>query len=313
MKKIVTMGGGTGQYTLLRGLKKYDVDLTAIVSVVDDGGSSGELRVEFGLLPPGDIRNCLLALADEIKLKDLMDLFDYRFPKSNSKLSNHSLGNLILTALAHKHGDIVKATKSASNILNTSGTILPVSIDKSDVYAETSEGEILEGQVKVSYPEKTTKIKKIWLKPEANIYRESAEAIREADLIIISPGDLYGSILPNFLVSGIKEAIKESKAKIVYICNLVTKQGTHNFKASNFVREIEMYIGKKIDCIILNTKKPTQQVVDKYKSENSYFVEPDLEGEHIKKADLLVEYESGGKLVARHDEEKTARLIMELV
>lgn len=313
MKKVVTIGGGTGHYTLLRGLKNYDVDLTAIVSVVDDGGSSGELRVDFGILPPGDIRNCLLALANDIKLKDLMDLFDYRFPKSNSSLSNHNLGNLILTALTHKHGDIGNAIKAASNILNISGKVLPVSVDNSDVYAETADGKKLKGQVEVSYPHKDKKIEKIWLMPESNIYKETAEAIRDADLIVIAPGDFYGSILPNFLVKGIKEAIQESRAKIVYVCNLVTKQGTHGFKANDFVKEIEKHLNKKIDFVICNTKKPTQKIIDKYKEEDSFFVEPDLEGKNIIKDELLEELEINNLITARHNPEKTARLIMGLI
>ena len=312
MKKIVTIGGGTGHYTILRGLKNYDVDLTAIVSIVDNGGSSGELRVEFGILPPGDLRNCLLALADNIKLKDLMDLFDYRFT-GNGNLANHNLGNLILTALTQKHKDIGKAIKSASNILNISGKVLPVSLDNTDVYAETYDGGRLEGQVQVSYPLKNTRIRKIWLNPEAYVYRESAEAIRNADLIVISPGDLYGSLVPNLIVKGIKEALQESKAKIVYVCNLVTKQGTHGFKASDFAREIEKYLDKKIDFTICNTKKPTQNIQDKYKKEDSYFVEPDLSGENIIKEDLLEELEINRLMTARHNPEKTAKLIMSLI
>ncbi len=312
MKKIVTIGGGTGHYTLLRGLKNYDVDLTAIVSIVDNGGSSGNLRVEFGILPPGDLRNCLLALADDVKLKDLMDLFEYRFP-GNGNLANHNLGNLILTALTQKHKDIGKAIKSASNILNISGKVLPVSLDNTDIYAETDTGGKLEGQVQVSYPPKETKINKIWLNSEAFVYKESAEAIRNADLIIITPGDLYGSIIPNLLVKGVKESIKESKARIVYVCNLVTKQGTHSFKASDFKNEIEKYLARKIDFVICNTKKPTQNIQDKYKKEDSYFVEPDLSGENIIKDDLLEELEINNLITARHNPEKIARLIMGLI
>ena len=312
MKKVVTMGGGTGHYTLLRGLKNYDVDLTAIVSVVDNGGSSGELRVEFGILPPADLRNCLLALADDVKSKDLMDLFAYRF-KSNGDLANHNLGNLILTALIDKHKDTAKAVKAASNILNISGNVLPVSLDNVDLYAETSSGEKLNGQVQVSYPHKETKITKIWLEPEAYIYKESAEAIRDADLIVITPGDLYGSILPNLLIKGILEAIEESKAKIVYVCNLVTKQGTHNFKASDFKKEIEKYLGREIDFVICNTKKPTQNIQDKYKKEDSFFIEPDLSGNNIIKDELLEELEINNLITARHNSEKTAKLIMGLI
>jgi uncharacterized cofD-like protein len=309
MKKIITIGGGTGHYTLLRGLKNYDVTLTSVVSVVDNGGSSGKLRTEFGILPPGDLRNCLLALTDEVKLKDLKELFDYRF-EEGKELKGHSMGNLILTALTKQHGDIAKAVKVAGEILNIKNKILPVSINKTHLYGETKSGKKLSGQLEVSYPNGESKIKKIWLEPPAFIYKEAAEEIRNADLIIICPGDLYGSILPNFLVEGVKEAINESKAKVVYICNLVTKQGTKNFRASDFKKEIEKY-GIKIDFIICNTKKPEEKVVDKYREENSYFVEPDLD--NAIKQELLETYQSGGKTIARHNPEKTTKIIMEII
>ena len=313
MKKVVTIGGGTGHYTILRGLKNYDLDLIAIVNIIDNGGSSGELRVEFGILPPGDIRNCLLALSDESKIKDLMDLFEYRFPETNSgKLSNHNLGNLILTALIHKYGDIAKATKAAASILNISGKVLPASINSSNLFAKTFSDKTLSGESQVGYPG-NERIKNIWLEPPAFLYKDSAEAIRDADLIIICPGDLYASILPNLLITGMKEAIKESKAKVVYLCNLVTKQGTHNFKASDFVNEIEKYLGRKLDFIICNNKKPDCRVVDKYLREDSHFVECDLNSENIIKENLLVEHKSGDLIIARHNTERTAEIVMGLL
>ncbi len=313
MKKIVTIGGGTGQYTLLRGLKNYDIDLTAIVSMFDNGGSTGRLRVEFGILAPGDLRNCLIALSDESEIKELKNLFEYRFPEINSNLSKHSLGNLILTALTSIEGDSAKAVKAASKILNIKGKILPVTLNSSELIAKTDSGKILNGQIEVSYPDKQDEIKNIWLNPESYIYKQAAEQIRNADLIIICPGDLYGSVIPNFLVKGVKEALKQSKGKIAYVCNLVTKQGSHNFKASDFVKEIEKYCQKKIDYIILNNKQPTKKIVDKYKQEESYFVVPDLDDKRVIKSDLLTEYSSDNKKIARHDLEKTAREIMKLI
>lgn len=310
MKKIVTIGGGTGQYILLQGLKNYDVELTAVVSVVDSGGSSGELRMSFGVLPPGDIRNCLIALADESQVKELADLFAYRF--NNNELK-HNLGNLILTALCDKYGNMGQATKVAGKILNINGKVLPVSIDRAHLFAETKEGKILEGEDKVTYPDKNDKIKRVWLKPDLFVYQDVAEAIHEADLIVICAGEIYGSIIPNFLVKGIKEAIKNSRGKLVYVCNLVTKRGNYGFKVSDFANEIGKYLDREFDCIICNTKKPTQKVVDKYIMEESFFVEPDLDGVNIIKKDLLVEYESGGKIVARHDTYKTSRIIMDLL
>ena len=312
MKKIVTIGGGTGHYTLLKGLKNYDVDITAIVNIVDSGGSSGKLRMDFGVLPPGDIRNCLIALTDDSKMKDLADLFAYRFDGEGNGL-NHNLGNLIITALSKKYGDIAKATKVAGKILGIKGEVLPVSINNTHLFAESYSGKIYEGEENVSYIPKSEKVKRVWLEPDAFLYSDAAKAIRNADLIIISSGELYGSIIPNFLVKGLSDAIKDSEGKLVYVCNLVTKQGSYEFKASDFVKTIKSYLGKDMDYVICNIKRPTQKIVDKYKAEESFFVEPDLTDENIIKAELLTEQESGDKIVARHDPEKLSRLIMEIL
>ncbi len=312
MKNIVTIGGGTGQYNMLVGLKKYDINLTAIANVVDSGGSSGGLRVNFGVLPPGDIRNCLIALAGSSTSKELADLFLYRFESKNKNL-NHSMGNLILTALSKMHGDMGEATKVASRILALDGNVLPSSSDSTHLFAETISGKTIKGEEKITAIHKDEKIKKVWLSPEAFIYRDSAKAIREADLIIICAGELWGSIIPNFLVKGFRESIEESKAKIVYVNNLVTKQGSYGFKASDFLKEIEKYLGKRPDYIICNTKKPTKKIVDKYLEEESFFVEPDLEGKDIIKKDLLEEDVIGGKITARHNSGKLSKLIMDLL
>lgn len=313
MKKVVTIGGGTGQYTLLRGLKNYDVNLSAVVSMFDNGGNTGKLRVEFGVLPTGDLRNCILALCDEIELKDIMKLFEFRFPKTNWVLSDYSLGNMILTALNEIEGDIAKGVKTCLNILGIKGQIFPVTLDNTHLFGETFNGKKLFGQSEVSYPEVNEKIKRVWLEPESYIYNKTADAIRDADLIVLCPGDLYGSLIPNFLVRGFKESLNESRAKIVCVTNLVTKQGNYGFKISDFVEEIEKYLGKKIDCVICNTKKPTQNIVDKYREENSHFVEPDINGERVIRDELLEEIFSGGKIVVRHNPEKTAKIIMGLL
>lgn len=310
MKKIVTIGGGTGQYVLLQGLKNYGVELTAVVNVIDSGGSSGELRMSFGVLPPGDIRNCLIALADESRVKELADLFAYRF---DSDKLNHNLGNLILTALCDKYGNMGQATKVAGKILNINGKVLPVSIDQAHLFAETEDGKILEGEDNVTFPDKSDRIKRVWLKPDLFVYKDVAEAIHDADLIVICAGEIHGSIISNLLVKGVREAIKNSEGKLVHVCNLVTKQGSYGFKASDFVDEIGKYLDRKFDYIVCNTKKPTQKVVDKYIMEESFFVEPDLDGGNIIKMDLLVEDESEGKIVARHDAHKTAKIIMDLL
>lgn len=314
-KKIVTIGGGTGHYTLLKGLKNYDLIVDAIVSVFDNGGSTGKLReerVKSAILAPGDIRNCLLALTDDAKQADMISLFNHRF-EENGSVNGHNLGNLILAAAQIQKGR-AEGISIVSEMLGIKKQhrVIPVSTDVTQLYAETSSGKKLNGQVEVSYPQDNENISKIWLNPSAFIYREAAQALREADLIVICPGDLYGSVLPNFLVQGLKEAIPET-TKIVYICNLVTKQGTYNYKVSDTVNEVEKYLGRKVDYIICNTKKPEKELVDKYRKEKSEFLEPDLSDKRTIKEDLLIEHSSGEKTIARHDSEKTARIIMSLI
>ncbi len=304
--KIVTIGGGTGQYTLLRGLRNYDVNITALVSMMDDGGDTGRLRDEFGVLPPGDLRRCLIALSNESSI--LRELFEYRF-------GNDCVGNRIIGGLQNIVGK-EEYIEEISKILRIEGKVLPITLDETDIYAKTDTGKKLEGQTKVSYNiNKEERIREIWLDPQAFIFKKAAESIRNSNLILICPGDIYGSIIPNFLIKGMNNSIKETNAKLVYVCNLVTKQGTYKFKASDFVEEIEKYSDRKMDFIVCNITKPTKKIVDKYKGEDSFFVEPNISevGRKVIKKDLLIEYESNGKIIARHDGEKIARCIMELI
>ena len=315
MDRVVTIGGGTGHYALLRGLKNYDIDLTAVVSVSDNGGSTGELRTEFGILAPGDMRNCLLALSGESEIKDLARLFEYRFDDRSEKFGNHNVGNIILAALAHINGNMADAVSVASKLLKTRGRVLPVSLDSSDLFARTASGKTLRGEVEVSSPPAGERISEVWLEPPASVYRESAEALRSADLVVICPGDLYGSIIPHFLTRGVKEALAKSRARTVYVCNLVTKQGTQDFKASDFVEVISRYSGRRPDCVLCNTQRPTQAVVEKYRNEASGFVEPDLERlgalcGRVVCDEFLAEVESGGRRIVRHDSDKIARRII---
>ena len=198
MKKIVTIGGGTGSFTLLRGLKKYDIDLSAIVSMTDDGGSTGELRSELGVLPVGDVRRCLLAMAD----KDVWyELFTY---KCGKELKNHRLGNVILTALEHIKGDLESAIEAAEEILNTKGKVFPVTLDDTRLYAELENGEIIKGETNIDIPKHDGKIpiKRIYTKPKAFAYYKTLRTIENANMIVIGPGDLYTSVVPNFLIEG---------------------------------------------------------------------------------------------------------------
>lgn len=309
MQKIVTIGGGTGHFQVLRGLKNYECEITAVVNMSDDGvtTSSGRLRDEYGVLPPGDARQCIVALADEKEARMLRDLFKFRFK------DNHSLGNLIITALTQITGSAVEGIKEAAKLLHSAGKVLPVTTDDVKLFGETADGKILEGQWNVSYPESGAKIKKVFLKPEAFIFREAADEIRNADKVIICPGDFYGSVLPNFLVNGMRQSLLDSKAIKIFVCNLVTKHGNEDFRASDFVREIERYSGVVPDKIILNTTHPSQDVLEKYFSEKSKLVEDDLGNDpRVIRGDFSAVYPSEPKTIIRHAPEKIARAIISL-
>lgn len=308
MQKIVTIGGGTGHFQILKGLKHYECEITAIVNMCDDGGSSGKLRDEYGVLPPGDVRQCIVALSSENGGGRLRQLFNYRFK------DGHNLGNLIITALTDIHGDAAGAIKAAGRLLKISGTVLPVTINGCTLIGETVDGKILRGESAVNYPsDKHVKITNISYSPRAFIYREAAEALRNADKVIICPGDLYGSILPNFIVEGMKEALSHSEAMKIYICNLFTKQGNYHFKASDFTGEIEQYAGVKMDKIIVNVWKPSQEVIDEYFSEDSKLVEDDLaEDPRVVRGAFAKEYLSEKKTILRHIPERIAGVIMSL-
>jgi uncharacterized cofD-like protein len=307
MQKIVTIGGGTGHYQILRGLKNYDCKITSIVSVADNGGHSGELMDEFGVLPPGDLRQCLSALADDEKAGDLREIFEFRFETGNKAWP--SIGNLIISALEKKHGR-PEAIKRAGKLLGILGTVVPVSLDNFHIFAELENGKTLNGQAEVTYLD-AGKIKSVHADPAPHVFKEAAEKIRDADKIVICSGDLYGSIIPNFLVQGVKEAIQESKAKIIYVCNLVTKQGNYGYKASDFVKEIEKYLGKKMDKIIINSKIPSKETIKKYLDEKSEIVEDDLKiDSRVIRAELVEEYPAEKRTLLRHNPHKTAQVIM---
>lgn len=307
MKKVTVIGGGTGSYTLLKGLKNYDLDIAGIVATSDSGGSSGKLRDEFGILPPGDIRKCLIALSDKGRV--WRDLFEYRFEGENEK---NNLGNLIMTALNKIHGDLPSAIKYASEILDVKGNVLPVTLDNVHLCAELEDGQIITGETNIDIPKHNPalKIKKVYLQPNAFAYKMAVERIINSDFVVIGPGDLYTSIIPNLIVNGISEAIQKTNAKLIYVCNVMTKHGeTNNFKASDFLKEVENYLGKKVDYVILNSQMPSEDVSKKYAGENSYFVELDLDGERVIKSNLI------GKDISlfRHDSNKLAKEIMEII
>ncbi len=315
MKKVVRIGGGSGGYTLLRGLKEFPLDITAVFTSFDSGGSAGVLRDEFGILPPGDVRQGLLALADEGQAEILRELFNYRFKNGNSSLHGHSFGNLFLAALANIYGGEIEGIRKASELLNIKGTVLPVSLDKSHVHAILEDGTEIVGETNIDIPKHdgNLRVKKIFLDPPAHIYEETDKAIREADLVVIGPGDLYSSLIPTLTTTGMKEALQKSKAKKVVICNLVTKWGeTHGFKASDMVKELLAYGGlKKFDYVICNTKKMSPKILAAYEKEKKYPMECDAALEQYAGKVITGDLFSDAD-IARHDSAKIARIISEL-
>ncbi len=305
-KNIVVIGGGTGTFTVLSGLKNFSVNLSAIVTMADDGGSSGVLRDEYGVLPPGDIRRALVALSGSDKA--LRDLFAYRF--RSGSLSGHSFGNIFLSALEKTTGSFSMAVKKAQEVLNVQGRVVPVTLSKTRLFAELANGEIIKGETNIDIPkhDPRLKIKKVSLMPPAKANPDAVEVLKEADLIVIGPGDLYTSIVPNLLVDGIPGAIKKSKAIKVYIVNLMTKYGeTNGFGADNFVNVIEGYLGKNVvNYFVMNDRKPAEDLVEFYKKKDkARFVEPAHGDKRYVQANLLAQSE-----LIRHDENKIAQLLL---
>ncbi len=264
--KIVVIGGGSGQSVLLQGLKEYTSNLTAIVTVADSGGSSGRLRDTFDILPPGDIRNCLVALADVEPL--VRDLFQYRFDKNIPELGGHSFGNLFLTVLTQITGDFEKAIKAASEVLATRGRVIPSTFEKISLLAEYEDGSVVKGEADI--PKANKKIKRVFLEPSnPSPCSEAITAIREADLIFLGPGSLYTSIMPNLLVDGISSALKKASAPKIYVCNVMTQKGeTDNYTVVDHIDAIVKHTGLGIitHCIVNNITIP-HEALEKYAQE----------------------------------------------
>ncbi len=323
MKNIVIIGGGTGTFTLLSGLRKYPSNNTVIVSSADDGGSTGILRKELGVMPPGDIRQCLVGLS--YTQEEMKQLFNFRFDAGS--LKGHSVGNIIIAALEKITGNVDDAINLASKMLNVRGQVLPVTLKPTFLSAVLENGKKILGEHNIDQPNvklQIPNIKSLRLKPNGPANPKAITAIQSADVIIFGPGDLFTSTIPNLLVKGVAEALNKSKAKKVLISNIMTKHGqTDGFKASDFVRELEKYLGGKIDVVLENNKKPSPEVLKKYAAEKALFVEPDLkDGKDLKifTGDLtskdIVKKTSGDKLkrsFLRHDSDKLAKLIWELV
>lgn len=311
--RIVVIGGGTGLPVLLRGLKQYPVDITAIVTVADDGGSSGRLREDLHIPPPGDIRNVLASLSDVEPLVE--EMFQHRFKTSN-ELSGHSLGNLILAAMTSITGNFVHAIQEMSKILNVRGKVLPAANQSVILHAEMEDGAIVSGESKIPYSGK--RIKRVFLTSKNHIrpLPETIQAIRQADLIIIGPGSLYTSILPNLLVPRLGDEVCHSHAKKVYICNLMTQAGeTHGFTASDHVKAIYDHMNCAfINTILVNNEEIPPDIQLRYNEELADPVQYDMPqlselGLEVVHADIA--YQENGAL--RHDPKKVANILYNLL
>lgn len=267
-QRIVTIGGGTGNFTVLSGLKKYPVDLTAVVAMADDGGSTGILRDELGVLPPGDIRQCLVALSDAPDV--VRSLMNFRFTRGS--LRGHTIGNLLLSGFESMTGDFEEAVERAAAILNIRGQVIPSTFSKVTLCATLPGGETIRGESKVRSTD-VTRALRFFLEPRARVNLRAARAIRSADFIIIGPGDFYSSLVPNFLVTGIARAVRESKGKAVFICNIMTKKGqTDGWTIPDFVRNIESFVGRTMDIVLYNDRLPSGRLLEKYARQGEQFI-----------------------------------------
>ncbi len=307
--KIVAIGGGTGIGSLLRGLKAYSSNLVAVVTVADDGGSSGRLSKELGVLPPGDIRNCLVSLADDESL--LSSLFDYRFQEGDG-LEGHSFGNLFLAALNEVAGDFEEAIKRSSQILATRGRVLPATLTTVALCARHSDGTVTSGESAI--PEAGKPIDEVYLEPgDCQPPREVLEAIANADAIILGPGSLYTSVIPNLLVGGVAEALAKAKAPKVYVCNVMTQPGeTDGFDAADHVAAIGHHIEESvIDYALVNIEQPGTSALLHYQARGSEPVEPAFGRFHGVEpigANLVDDND-----LVRHDPDRLAAAIIDLI
>lgn len=311
--KIVALGGGTGLSTLLRGLKQHSSNITAIVCVSDDGGSSGRIVQEMGIIPPGDMRNCLVALADAEKL--MTDLFQYRFTSTSGALSGHSLGNLLLAGLVDQTaGDVDEALKRASEVLNIRGRVVPATTSHVRLRALMEDGSEICGET--SIVSSHLRIRRMFLDPaEAKPHPEAIAAIKEADIILVGPGSVYTSVIPNLLVPGIADAVAEADCPKVYICNVMTQVGeSESFTAAEHVIAIEANVPRRtFDYVLLNTSVPSPAILDRYRSYHQELVVPDVDRiMHLGFRPLTGNFMSETDYV-RHDPFQVASRLMEIL
>ncbi len=309
--KVVAIGGGHGLSNLLLGLKGYTSNLTAIVTVADSGGSSGRLREEFNIVAPGDIRNCLVALADAPAL--MGNLFQFRFSK-DSQLQGHNLGNLFLTAMVQlMDGDFEKAVKECSKVLAIRGKVVPATVSNIHLVAEYMDGSRTQGEARI--PKSGAKIKRLTLTDNANPTEDALEAIRQAEIIVLGPGSLYTSVIPNLIIKGMAEAIAGSRAYKLYVCNVMTQRGeTEGYSAADHIQAILDHAnGGVMNACIVNNAVVPKNALSRYEAEDSYPVKPDTEkihdmGYEVVATDLLTVND-----YVRHDSRKLTKALINLI
>jgi len=310
--RIVCLGGGNAMpKAILSGLKNYPVKLSVICAMLDSGGSAGRLRRDYKIVSPGDIRRALIALANTSPVTK--ELFDYRF--KTGELKGHHFANLFITALELATNNYERAIKEISKFLNVKHEIIPSTFDDANLYALLEDGKIISGETNIDIPKHNgnLKIKKVFLKPKARAYPQAIVAIKKADLIVIGPGDLYSSLAQILLTEGIPEAIRKSKAKKVYICNLMTKYGeTNNFTVTDFIKEIERYLGSKVDYVIYNNFIPKKVRIKKYKKEHPELLELVKTNENLSFKKFIGKNLLLKKGPIEHDPNKIAKVILNL-
>jgi len=311
-KNVVCFGGGNAMpKAVLAGLKNYPVKITAICSALDSGGSSGRLRKDFKIISFGDIRRTLISLSEAPT--EIKEIFNFRFEEG--ELKGHNLGNLFLTALflfKKNYSDLLKEIKK---ILNISHDVFPTTLSNSNLFAVLENGKIIEGEKNIDIPthKPNSKIKKVFLKPKAIAFRKSVEEIKRADLIIVGPGDLYSSLIQILLVKGIPEAIKKSKAKKVFVCNLMTKKGeTNNFSVLDFAREADQYLKGSFDFVIYNNFFPEKRRIKKYRKEHPELLEMVKFEKNLLKTKFISRNLLLKKGPIEHDPKKLAKVLIKL-
>ncbi|PIS03383.1 MAG: hypothetical protein COT85_00460 [Chlamydiae bacterium CG10_big_fil_rev_8_21_14_0_10_42_34] len=317
VKKVVVIGGGTGNFVVLKGLKRYPLDLSAIVSMADDGGSTGILRDELGVLPPGDVRQCLVALSNSSRL--MRSLINYRF--ENGGLGGHSFGNLLLSALEKVTGSFEKAVEEAGKILYIKGKVIPITTNQVRLRMVLNNRKILEGEREVYLCQEIDQgYESLYLNPFPKVNPRVIEEIQNADLIVMGPGGLHTSLIPNLLVEGVCDAIIKSDAKKVYVVNLMNRKGqTTGYKTSHYIKELVRFIGKDIfDHILINSQAPAKELIKVYANEGE-LVENDMDESRVVFADLLGRLAEEPKKdllkrnLIRHDSRKLAKELMKIV